>query len=98
MEMAIEYVISGDAVSGYFSASEPEPFDKQPETKPSTSAGIINKRSDPDEKIRLFMSLFRGRDDVYAKRWENKKGVYGLHAIHGGPRRRPGYFLVKCVS
>ena len=28
----------------------------------------INKLSDPNEKIKLFMSLFKGRDDVYAKR------------------------------
>lgn len=33
----------------------------------------INSMSDPEEKIKLFMSLFKGRDDVYAKRWENKK-------------------------
>lgn len=32
----------------------------------------------PTEKIRLFMSLFKGREDVYAKRWENtKKGASG---------------------
>ena len=38
----------------------------------------INKLSDPNEKIKLFMSLFKGRDDVYAKRWENKKkGIAG---------------------
>ncbi|KUG05094.1 hypothetical protein ASZ90_017477 [hydrocarbon metagenome] len=33
----------------------------------------INYFSEPTEKIRLFMSLFKGRDDVYAKRWESKK-------------------------
>ncbi len=38
----------------------------------------INKKSDSLEKIKLFISLFRGRDDVYAKRWENtKKGTAG---------------------
>ncbi len=31
----------------------------------------------PSEKIKLFMTLFKGRDDVYAKRWENKKGDTG---------------------
>lgn len=30
-----------------------------------------NNCSNPREKIRLYMSLFKGRDDVYAKRWEN---------------------------
>ncbi len=32
----------------------------------------INKKSGPNEKIRLYMSLFKGRTDVYARRWENK--------------------------
>ncbi|GHT63189.1 helicase [Bacteroidia bacterium] len=31
-----------------------------------------NKYSSPDEKIKLFMSLFRGRTDVYAKRCYSK--------------------------
>lgn len=33
----------------------------------------INKYSAPDEKIRLFRSLFRGREDVFAKRWYSVK-------------------------
>jgi hypothetical protein len=33
----------------------------------------INSNSVPSAKIRLYMSLFKGRDDVYAKRWENKQ-------------------------
>jgi superfamily II DNA or RNA helicase len=33
----------------------------------------INSNSVPSEKIRLYMSLFKGRDDVYAKRWESKQ-------------------------
>ena len=33
----------------------------------------MSKNADEGEKIRLFMSLFKGRDDVYARRWENKK-------------------------
>ena len=28
----------------------------------------LNAEADPTEKIRLFMSLFKGRDDLYAKR------------------------------
>jgi superfamily II DNA or RNA helicase len=42
-----------------------------------TPAGIYN-HSAPAEKVELFMSLFIGRDDVFAKRWENaKKGSAG---------------------
>ena len=37
----------------------------------------ITGQPDPAEKIRLFMSLFKGRDDVYAKRWESKNGKVG---------------------
>ena len=33
----------------------------------------VNGRSDPKDKIALFMSLFKGRDDVFAKRYESKK-------------------------
>ena len=33
----------------------------------------VDSTSDSLSKIRLFMSLFKGREDVYAKRWENKK-------------------------
>ena len=33
----------------------------------------INKYSSSEEKIQLFMSLFIGREDVYAKRWYSTK-------------------------
>jgi hypothetical protein len=33
----------------------------------------VNKLSHPDEKIELFMQLFAGRDDVYARRFVNKR-------------------------
>ena len=33
----------------------------------------INNQSSPEAKIALFRSLFRGREDVYAKRFESKK-------------------------
>ena len=44
----------------------------------------------PQEKIKLFRTLFAGRDDVYAKRWQNKKGEQGYvpiyhNEIHGYP-------------
>ena len=38
---------------------------------------IITKRSSLPEKIALFLSLFQGRPDVYARRWENKNGRSG---------------------
>jgi len=33
----------------------------------------VNNQSPPEVKIALFRSLFRGREDVYAKRFESKK-------------------------
>ena len=40
---------------------------------PPPSQEVEESRLAPDEKIRLFRSLFIGRDDVYARRWENQK-------------------------
>ncbi len=41
----------------------------------------IDNTSKPEDKIKLFMALFRGRTDVYAKRWVNKKGVPGYSPV-----------------
>jgi hypothetical protein len=42
----------------------------------------VDSKSDTVSKIRLFMSLFKGREDVYAKRWENKsKGTSGYSPV-----------------
>ena len=38
------------------------------------SQPTVSYSSSNTEKIDLFMSLFRGRDDVYARRWESKDG------------------------
>lgn len=40
--------------------------------------------ADPDCRVKLFRSLFRGRDDVYAERWEKKDGSsnYSPAKIH----------------
>ncbi len=37
----------------------------------------VHHYSGKEDKIELFMSLFKGRNDVYAKRWENRKGQSG---------------------
>lgn len=39
--------------------------------------GSVTNKSSVDEKIELFKSLFTGRADVCAKRWENQKGKSG---------------------
>src|SRR5271165_1184071 len=43
----------------------------------SVSDGTVVKPSTAETKIALFRSLFRGREDVYAVRWEGKNGKSG---------------------
>jgi len=55
-------------------------FSKKEENNEILSANSsINKHSPPNEKIDLFMSLFRGRTDVYAKRCYSKKHDSGYY-------------------
>lgn len=35
--------------------------------------GVVDQSSSPEAKIALFRSLFRGREDVYARRFESKR-------------------------
>ena len=37
------------------------------------ACATVNRDSPADEKVALFASLFRGRMDVYARRWENRR-------------------------
>ncbi len=51
-------------------------------SKPKISnMGTVTHLSRPADKIELFMSLFRGREDVYAKRWESKSGKRGYSPV-----------------
>ncbi len=64
----------------------------------------VNNTSDSLAKISLFMSLFKGRDDVYAKRWENKnKGTSGyspvcLNQWKAGVCGKPKISCSKCEN
>lgn len=40
---------------------------------PAGSLSALTNHSTPEEKIALFRSLFRGREDVYPRRFENRK-------------------------
>ena len=45
----------------------------------NSPSATVHKYSSPNEKIQLFRSLFRGREDVFAKRWystKNEKSGY----------------------
>src|SRR6266702_8848993 len=65
----------------------------------SVSDSHIAAPSTPEKKISLFRSLFRGREDVYAIRWEGKGGKSGyspagvmdwraIHSASPGERKR----------
>ncbi|MEN8207578.1 MAG: hypothetical protein ABFS24_16475 [Pseudomonadota bacterium] len=41
------------------------------------STAFLDQASPAGEKIELFQQLFRGREDVYPLRWENRKGRSG---------------------
>lgn len=43
----------------------------------NVSTEIVSKQSSFEDKIRLYKSLFKGRTDVYALRWESKTGSNG---------------------
>ncbi|MEW6657110.1 MAG: DEAD/DEAH box helicase family protein [Thermodesulfobacteriota bacterium] len=65
-----------------------------------SAPSVTLKATTPAEKVQLFMSLFKGRDDVYAKRWESKEGKSGyapvcLNEWAAGFCRKPE---VKCIS
>jgi hypothetical protein len=46
----------------------------QSDTKPALIDSLQTSLAfSPVEKIKLFKSLFRGREDVYAKRWQSNQ-------------------------
>ena len=60
----------------------------------------VTMYSNETEKIRLFMSLFIGREDVYAKRWKNQKGKTGYSPMCAN-EWMPGVCMkphVKCAE
>ncbi len=66
----------------------------------SNQPSVLPTEIPPSEKIKLFTTLFRGRDDVYAKLWQNKKGDTGyspacLNEWKSGICRKPH---VKCSA
>lgn len=54
-------------------SAEAVKFDKNKISAQSSDSAIVTNQSPSEEKIKLFRSLFRGREDVYAKRWYSEK-------------------------
>ncbi len=50
---------------------------KQVVSEQQPSSALLSQESSAKEKIALFRRLFRGREDVYAVRWESKDGRSG---------------------
>src|ERR1700688_3686324 len=46
---------------------------------PNPSSPTRKEVSTPEEKISLFRNLFRGREDVFATRWDRKGGTSVSH-------------------
>src|ERR1017187_6411512 len=66
-------------------------------------AATVTSKSTPDDKVKLFRNLFRGREDVYAVRWEGRNGKVGYspayhriwwHVIPPRPRQTQGMLPV----
>jgi superfamily II DNA or RNA helicase len=53
----------------------------EPIVKIELEKGNVHNYSTPSEKIALFRSLFRGREDVYPNRWESKTGKSGYSPV-----------------
>jgi superfamily II DNA or RNA helicase len=62
--------------------TEPDKLPKEGVIETDSFCGkSVNHYSIKDDKIALFMSLFKGRSDVYAKKWQNKKGQSGYSPV-----------------
>jgi len=60
------------------------PIPQLPAANPPTTvepAPPVDKEERARQRIALFRSLFRGREDVYARRWENSDGRHGYMPV-----------------
>ncbi len=56
---------------------DPQPESTNGDDSSTTADFPVRNQSPPEVKLALFRSLFRGREDVYAVRWEGKAGRSG---------------------
>lgn len=74
---APEHESANRGAPGREPSAAPVPAEVEPTSVSHERAAQAVPPSDPAEKVALFRSLFRGRDDVYAVRWESSKGRSG---------------------
>src|SRR6185369_5759334 len=60
-------------VHNFYSDLVLDSVDKASVSNMATEAVLVHQHSSADTKIGLFRSLFRGRDDVYPRRFESRK-------------------------
>jgi len=62
----------------------------QPELVLPRASEFVTHESSGEAKIGLYRSLFAGRDDVFARRWEDtSEGASGWSPAHRGSRKTP---------
>jgi hypothetical protein len=67
----------------------PAVFNDDQQSMPGAAG--VDRSSPPEAKVALFRSLFAGRDDVHALRWENNRtGKAGWGRRCGAAGRTPG--------
>lgn len=66
--------------------------------KNANSFNIVTKLSTQDEKLALYTSLFKGREDVFAHRWENSSSKSGYSPVCNFEWQKPicKKPLIKC--
>lgn len=81
------------------------PIEQHPSDQLLNPSTAIHNGSPPSEKLKLFRSLFRGREDVYALRWEKgEKHGYApaadmdWKAIHAAPPDKRKQVTIKTRS
>lgn len=79
-------------LTGLTSTECPAPVEDAAEqfTSEEMAPALVHKCSHPDEKIELFMRMFAGRSDVYAKRFVSKRTGQSGYAPVCGNVWRPG--------
>ncbi|MDP2647163.1 MAG: hypothetical protein Q8P24_19690 [Desulfobacterales bacterium] len=67
------WITTSESSENYITQKTTEKIILDDESTDDASFSDVNNTSDFISKIKLFMSLFKGRDDVYTKKWESSK-------------------------
>ncbi|HEY5387178.1 MAG TPA: restriction endonuclease subunit R, partial [Thermoleophilia bacterium] len=91
--------LTGTAPSPTKLASPPSAIASAAPNPPDSSA-VVTSDSPVATKLALFRTLFRGREDVFALRWQNKSGRsgYAPACAHEWDRGLCGKPKVKCAD